>query len=637
MPSLFDTEQGIGFVRQLVTAREQVLEPLRDRQDFDFSIYLLHDPYQERKPLGMRSYISNEPQTAVDTAHAILTRNPERWQIALEDQEQPDKEYRRLMSKFERLMAGIMADFNESNVEAGGDLVRKEAAWFLLLRGWVACKVVGSKASGRENPMVYVSYDPRFVTPWWNGHTLSRVVARSLAEPDEVWEAAASSGMKEFVDMSRLRDYLAQGPIWKYEYWDLERTGSFYDYTFNHGGREVGGLWAQEPYDHGCMNTIKRLPWYIAPVNGLPFQQKPIPKGTFVHAQRNDFERTIGVNPRSWRYREDTWAERGRSILSGIEETYAQFNEAVATWYQSFSLNTFGTWFIRTATGEVPAGVQEALGTPTAIGLKENESVQHFVPQPVNQDAVRFFQVVQDERESATLRKVLEGAVLGERMSGFLHSRQEGAALNALEPWITGMNEWASHVGQLVFDHLYFDKALSGRFSVAVADQRERTFTVLEFDPKELRSRGRRLRVRGTIEPAVPQDLTERLTVANLARQGATPLLSRRTIYDKLLPMLVTDPDSETERVFEDLADTEPTVLLLRIAEAFERLGESEMAAWFRDRHNQRMVLEGMQLRQLLAGMGGGATAQGNFPGPGAAPPPQVQPPEMRGEGRASP
>ena len=87
--------------------------PLHMRMDYWYSMYLLLDPIQQMKPLGVRRFISNEPHTAVDAAISILTRNDSFWRIEQMDDPTMPREERRTVGKIERTLQGLMLATDE--------------------------------------------------------------------------------------------------------------------------------------------------------------------------------------------------------------------------------------------------------------------------------------------------------------------------------------------------------------------------------------------------------------------------------------------------------------------------------------------------------------------------------------------
>jgi hypothetical protein len=633
--------------------RNRLWRPRHARMDYWLSMYLLYDAWQENKPLGQRRFISNDPQTIVDTCHRVISRFPLQWQIAIDQYSKTGTDEAKLYGDIERALYGFMEDVDEDLLDRGESVARKHAAYQGLLRGMITCKVHITVDTDRPSGIVYVPYDSRFVLPSYSGRTgMSSIICLTPMLVGEIGEDYPS--MME-------NSWQPEQVVMKAEVWDKSKMAV----AICAPNTMKPHKWLINPIEHKCFGVdgkieegkLNKLPFVVRDVNPLPIAEKPsniysnIASGQMVGIGRQNSDsipgnmrKMLGGGAQEWRTTRRPVAERGRSILSSIEKHFPQFNEAVASIWQAHSNDAFGIYFMQTRGGVVPAGIEDALGSGGIVGIERGDSVQRFQGTPANQAGLQFMQVLSLEKEKGTISGVL--SALGEYRSGFLQARMEQVALNALEPYIHGQASWGSGVGQLIIDQVKYADHYKGKLSLAYTKEQgagaAANFFNVEFDPKVLKEINRPV-VKAEIEPSLPVDMMERATIANVLVNGRRPLISRSTAQERVLRL--PDSSRENDRIWEDIAETDPVVIMEELAQGLERLGKDELAKVFRDRESMMLAMEMLQQMQMQQMMGSlnnrdsnrlaGGQGQGQEEarnGPGVSP--SEQSPEMRGEGR---
>jgi hypothetical protein len=304
-------------------------------------------------------------------------------------------------------------------------------------------------------------------------------------------------------------------------------------------------------------------------------------------------------------------AELGRSILSAVEEQVPQYNEIVATIFQHLSAETYGTWIFKTPTGEIP---EFAPNSNSRIALTPQESVEHLTPQPMSADAYRLMELLQEERQKGILSNVLQ-AVTPNLSSGVLLQQITNAALSSLAPFQSGPEQFGVRMGTTILAQMQKAAPIIGKFELQAATPKKTWFNI-EFDPATELDIGRHYRPVPVMKPALPDDLTVRMTAARMALDPRRPMLSLMTVLEDIL--FIDDPAAEADRLWEDLAQQDPVIILEQMAMALERHGEMEMAARIRDQEFAVSFQEEMKIRQITGSVPG---RQGfDVPGPEAGP-----------------
>jgi hypothetical protein len=598
--------------------------PLHMRMDYWASLYFLLDQIQQMKPLGYRRFISNEPRTAVDTAVSIMTRNDAFWRIDLNQMEAENKEERDKIGKIERTLQGVVIDVDEMCSMRGELPLWKQISYQALLRGWIWGKfhVTTAALDYRESPIIADIYDSRTVYPHFDNFGLESVIIRQLTTLGDL----ASIYPEVYADMTGdMRNFDPNKPAEKIEFWSNQRgdrpgitgvlavvspdpAGSTYYMPPETGGNLSDARWLIPAHKHGY--DPQSLPIIGVPVNGVAIKYKPpIPDPiSYQFQQRADL---LGVQTRFWQGR-NTWvAESGRSILSAVEEQIPQYNELVATIFQHFSLGTYGTWVFKTPTGELPKFTPNIEGR---VALRPEESVERLEPTPITADAFRLMEILRQEQQQGTLSAILRASMPmggGDLASGILFSQMTSAALNALEPYMSGLKQFGQRMGTSLLNQMQLAARELRPFSVSVPFK-QNTFFSIEFDPVADMESGRKYRARPVFRPALPDDMHIRIQMARLALDPRRPILSLTTVLETILQK--EDPQGEMDLIWEDLANQDPVLVLEQIAQALERFGEKEMAARMRESGMRARMIEDLKFRQITGTVPGGGAAPGMGP-----------------------
>ncbi len=591
--------------------------PLHMRMDYWYSMYLLLDPIQQMKPLGVRRFISNEPHTAVDSAISILTRNDSFWRIEQMEDPTMQREERRTVGKIERTLQGLMLATDENFTRRGEPKLWKRVAQEALLRGWIWGKfhITNAALPYRPEPLIAEIYDARTVYPHFDQWGLEYVVIESNSSLGEL-ATTYPDIWPEYLDMSK---FDPASPAVKIEYWSNDRMGrpgitgvmaiiqasqdrqttlttlgSFYDNPLSDA---IGtARWIIEPYRHGY--TPEQLPVVGVPVNGLGMKSKP-----FIHpllaSRLEERADLLAIQTQTWSG-PGTWqADSGRSILASVEDQVPQYNEIVATIFHHFSLSAFGTHVFTTPTGEIP---DVEFGIEAKIALRPEEKYQRVEMAPINSDAFRLMQILQQEKERGTLSSVLQAATSLQGINtGVLFQQVANAALNSLEPYHDGMETFGQLVGTSILAQLQVAAPALQPF-ILNGRTRSHSYFSMEFDPKNDLDLHRKYKPIPVFKPALPDDLAIRIQAARLALDPRNPILSLRYVLENLIQ--VDDVQGEIDSRWEDLVNSDPIIALEQLADAAERAGEPQIAERLRQNEFRSKFAEEIQFRQLTGGAG---------------------------------
>lgn len=601
-------------VKQMISNRlrdgKEFWKPLHARQDYWYLMYMMQDVIQQMKPVGRRRFISNEPHTAVDLAVSILTRNDAFWRIPLFETADENKDEQRFIGHIERALQGFVYDIDDQFSQRLLMRFWKRCAQSALLRGyiWGKAHITTDALKYRATPLVAEVYDPRLVYPNVDGMGLNYVIIETRTNLGEL----VNMYPDVFGERENEKTYNPNRTAIKVEYWSNDRgkrkgitgllaaeapvEGTWPNDLLLSGnsGDGVASEWVIPPYEHGY--TPEQLPVFGVPVNGLNMTAKPMLGELLTDRLAERAELTGMPTAISWWHGQNAYiADSGRSILAAVEEHVPQYNELVATIMQHMAITAYGTWAFTSPTGQQPRFTP---GIESKIALTPDERLERIEAGPMNGEAMNLIKILGDEKEKGMLANILSASGTTPN-TGVLFQQMANAALNALEPYSDGMEEFGQRMGTSILSQLKAASSIIKPFEV-MAPQRagaskRQSFWVIEFDPKDL-DKKRRYRPRPVFKPSLPDDLAVRINAARLALDPRRPILSLTTVLEHILQ--VEDPSDEIDRIWEDIANTDPVIVFEQVAAALERMGETDLAERIQEKQFRQSMIEQLQFQQ---------------------------------------
>lgn len=619
-------EGQLDKVRDVISGRMnyslEYWRPHKLHMDYWALMYLIQDAMQQMKPMNYARYVSNQPRTALDMAHSVMTRNDAFWRIPLFDSPDENAEQRRVIGKVERALQGMVLDLDEMFRGRGKARFWKAITQQALLRGMIAGKVHITKDAleYRDSPLIGEIYDSRLVYPSFDAYGLNHVMIQRRTTLGEL----VSSYPGVFEEDEQDRNYNPFQQAMKIEYWSNSRpgregitavlggpvpNGTDLSANFMAVNPSVSDRWCIKPYYHGYKQH--ELPVRVIMVNPLELEQQPMMGNMLEQRMLNQAEVMEMDNAAVW-WNGDygNTANRGRGLLSAVEEQVPQMNELMASILHHFGLHAYGTWVSTTPDGMFP---EFEPGIEARVALTPDEKLDRLEVAPISPDAWRIIQVLQQEIQNGTLYNLTQlGAGTN---SSVLNQQVTNAALNTLEPYQVGLVDAGIEFGGAMLGQLQASSSVVGKFEVlAGKSSRQASLFSIPFDPSEDLKifNGRRLRPTPVFKPALPDDLATRVQAARFALDPRRPILSLTTVLEEILQ--VEDPSAEIDRIWEDMANMDPALVLEQIAQALDRMNETEMAKAVRKNEFQMNFVKDMQFRQMTGNIPQGPQAPGAMP-----------------------
>jgi hypothetical protein len=512
----------------LVDAHRDATEPLRQRMQDDHALYRL-EPYDAGE--GYQSYTSNEPQTYADKVIGWISGADMTVRIPHDG---ADAELRERNDMKERFLIGVERAANERLCRMMLPELRDQIAWYAAVRGWYAGRALLAK---RDDGTTYVD-----ITPWDPLHTywgagpdgLDWICYKVPKTKDQIF-----SQYNVRIDWDA--PYSADG-IEVYDFYDKEMNTII---IYNGSERNPLVRVVKKQQRHGA----DQVPAFIGPVGSNPY-----------------------VVPFTASSMDDTIADVGESVFRATRDLYPKHNLMMSTLLELTARSRRQGLIVRSRDGTKSLDEDPYL-EGSEIALAQNENVEPLGLLEMAKETGAFMTLVSGEMQRGSLPYSVYGE-LPFQLSGF--------AINTLRQGVeTVVNKYLKAVEkayQMIFN-LIADQYSAGSFrSMEVSGMdRNRMYFTEEIEPDKIKD---------TRQPVVhltgqlPQDDMTRYSMAQIAREGPTPLLSDRAIRDRILAL--QDADQMDDAIKEQMAEQMlPEAALWTLLRASERQGRDDLAQFY--------------------------------------------------------
>ena len=549
----------------LVDAHYDATEPLRQRMQDDHALYRL-EPYDAGE--GYQSYTSNDPQTYAEKVIGWISGAEMTVRIPHDG---ADAELREKNDLKERFLIGILAAADERLCRLMLPTLRDQLAWYTTIRGWYAGRALLAK---REDGTTYVD-----ITPWDPLHTywgmgpdgLEWVCYRVPKTKDQIF-----SQYNVRVDWDT--PHKVDG-IDVYDFYDKEMN----TILINNGSSTTPLTRViKKQTRHGA----DQVPAFLGPVGSNPY---------IVALSQSNMD--------------DTIADVGESVFRGTRDLYPKHNLMMSTMLELTARSRRQGLIVRSRDGTKTLDEDPYL-EGSEIALAQNENVEPLGLLEMARETGAFMSLVSGEMQRGSLPHSVYGE-LPFQLSGF--------AINTLRQGVeTIINKYlrsTEKAYQMIFN-LIGDQYAEGSFkSMEVSGMdRNRVYFTEDINPDILKN---------TSSPVVnlvgqlPQDDMTRFSMAQIAREGPTPLLSDRAIRDRILA--IQDADQMDDSIKEQLAERMlPEAALWSLLLAAERQGRDDLVQFY----TSELMSVLMKKRQEAEALAAGPTPPTAAPMPGAPVPP---------------
>ena len=553
---------------ELVDAHYDATEPLRTRMQEDHDLYRL-EPFDAGE--GYQSYTSNSPQTYAEKVIGWVSGAEMTVRIP-HDTVDPDLRQRNEMK--ERFLIGISRAADERLMRMMVPTLRDQLGWYAAVRGWVAGRALLAK---RKDGTTYVD-----ITPWDPMHTYWGVGPEGLdwvcyKVPKTKDQIFAQYGIRVDWDTPYRGDAIAV-----YDFYDKEMNTII---IYNGSGDSPLTKTVKKQVVHGA----DQVPAFVCPIGANPYIVTLASSNTV-----------------------DTIADVGESVFHSTRDLYPKHNLMMSTLLELTARSRRQGLIVRSRDGTKSLDEDPYL-EGSEISLAQNENVEPLGLLEVAKETGAFMSLVSGEMQRGSIPHSVYGE-LPFQLSGF--------AINTLRQGVeTTVNKYLRGVErayQMIFN-LISDQYAGGSFkSMEVSGMdRNRVYFTEEINPDSMKNTGAPL---VNLVGQLPQDDMTRYSMAQIAREGPTPLLSDRAIRDRILA--IQDADQMDDAIKEQMAERMlPEAALWTLLRASERQGRDDLVRFYANELTSVI----MQKRQA-AEMRNSSPSGGPPGGPPGAPPPGAPP-----------
>ena len=574
-------------IMQAVQRHEDETESLRERMEEDYNLYRL-TPYDAGD--GYQSYTSNEPQTYADkiigwmSAHRLIISVPHRGD-ALQEREQNDQKERFLIG----LLKAVDEELTMNQLEPR---LQQTLSSMICLRGWYAGRALIAKDEDDES--TYVS-----VQPWDPMHTYWSLGRRGLD-----WAC--------YKVRRTLQEVRAEYPDFELDEWTIgnENPDEFGLDVYDYYDREqncvvIQGKFAKKPQEHGD----KRVPVFLGMVGAMPRVQ-----GRF-----------------NGRLDPDMMAEYGDSLFRSNRGLYDKHNFTMSVMMEMVARAQKQTVLVRSRDGSKSLD-EDPYVAGSEISLAEGENVEPLGLLEVARETGAYMGLVSGELQRGSLPHSVHGE-LEFQLSGFAINTLRQGIQTVLEPRLDAMRTCYTQICNMLSDQ-YATGSFDAMELSGFANNRQWFSEEITYDMIE-----------GVGAPEIdfvgnlPQDEMSKMSMAQMAREGQTPLLDDRTIRDEILGL--QSADEVENQIKEQMGERMlPEAAMWTIMKATEERGRPDLAQFYMGALMEILQQKQMMQQQMMGGAPPGPGGPGGPPGPGSPPGlpgPGGLPPSPPGPGGAGP
>ena len=492
--------------------------PMRDRMDDDHRLYRL-EPYDAGD--GYQSYTSNEPQVFADKIISFLTSSELIVRIPAGGN---DIEQRKINNDKERFLIGALRSADDTLCMRMVPRIRDQLAWYIVLRGWYAGRVLLVKDKEEKTTIDITPWDP--INTYW-GESSSGLTWACYKIKKTSKEIKEQYGIKI--------DTTVQGIDAGVDVYD------FYDREDNYVVMDDKVLKKRTKHGHDG------VPVFIGMVGSTPLIQSDV----------------IGS---------ESIADVGESIFKANRSNYEDSNFMLSTMLELTARSRKQGLKVKSRDGTKTLE-EDPYKEGTEIALAQGEDVEPLGMMDMAKESGAFMSMVSGEIQRGSLPYSVYGQV-DFQLSGYAINTLKQGVESVIQPRLQSMETAYRNI----FNMLSMQYSSGSFEAMEVSGQdRERMYFSAEITP-EIVKKGGDPEIK--LVSQLPQDDMSRFSQAQIAREGETPLLPDIFIRDMILGMQDTDQIEDMLR--EQSAERAlPEAQLWTILKSLEQRGRPDLARFY--------------------------------------------------------
>jgi len=560
----------------LVDSHYDATEPLRSRMDADHNLYRL-SPFDAGD--GYQSYTSNEPQTYADKIISWLAGSDMIVRIPPAGNPRNSRE---VNNDKERFIIGALKSANERLMKRLQPCLQDQLSWYTTLRGWYAGRALLVKRDDSDTFIDITPWDPMHTYWGTDGDGMSWACYKVKKTRHEIESQYNVKLGTERMDEDGIEVY------------------DFYDREDNYVA--IPHRYIKKRTAHGGTG----VPVFLGPVGANPL-----------------------IQSLEWSSIEDTVEDYGESVFKSTRELYEKHNFMMSTMLELTARSRKQGIVITSRDGQKTLE-EDPYKEGTEISLAQGEEVKPLGLLEVARETGVYMGMVSGELQRGSIPHSVYGE-LQFQLSGFAINTLRQGVESVLGPRIEALEH-----AYMQICNLLCDQYSSGAFTAMELSGRDnnRMYFSETITPQRVKEGGS---IEISIVARLPQDDMSKYSMAQIAREGPTPLMPDLWIRDNILG--VQDADQTDDAIKEQIAErTLPEAGLWSLYQAAMKQGRDDLAQFYL---GELMAVMLSKAKMLSDNLGGGvppAPSAGALPPmpPGAPPPggppgvpPGVAPPAM--------
>ena len=552
-----------------VESHYEATEPLRNRMDKDYSLYRL-DPYDAGD--GYQSYTSNEPSTFADKIISFVVNSEMVARIPNIAENEDDRDANNMK---ERFFLGALRSADERLKRAASTSIKNQLGWYICMRGWYAGRALLIKDKDESTYVDITPWDPMH-TYWGNGSDGLEWACYKVKKSKELVESQYN------IKLPRNEEYEDEDWIDVYDYYDKKMNTVVLS----------NGRVAKKPTPHGS----PRVPVFLGPVGAAPMIQA-----------LNDLTPI-----------DDTIADYGESVFKHNRENYENNNLMMSIMLELTARARRQGLKIKSRDGTKTLD-EDPYKEGTEISLAQGEDIEPLGLMEVARETGAFMGLVSGETQRGSIPHTLYGDIQFQ-LSGFAINTLRQGIDSVISPRINAMEDAYTSICMLIVDQYLTESFDAMELS---GQDMNRTYFKDKISPDSIKKAGD---IIITFVGQLPQDDMSKMSMAQIAREGESPLLPDIFIRDKILGLQDTDQidDAIREQQAEKVL---PEAALWTLLKAAEDRGRSDLAQFYYSElitiiteKESKKIESQMALQQQLSQQGQPQTGGGPTADPRVAP-----------------
>ena len=544
--------------------------------DADHNLYRL-SPFDAGD--GYQSYTSNEPQTYADMIISWLAGSDMIVRIPPAGNPRNSRE---VNNDKERFIIGALKSANERLMKRLQPCLQDQLSWYTTLRGWYAGRALLVKRDDSDTFIDITPWDPMHTYWGTDGDGLSWACYKVKKTRHEIESQYNVKLGTERMDEDGIEVY------------------DFYDREDNYVA--IPHRYIKKRTAHGGTG----VPVFLGPVGANPL-----------------------IQSLEWSSIEDTVEDYGESVFKSTRELYEKHNFMMSTMLELTARSRKQGIVITSRDGQKTLE-EDPYKEGTEISLAQGEDVKPLGLLEVARETGVYMGMVSGELQRGSIPHSVYGE-LQFQLSGFAINTLRQGVESVLGPRIEALEH-----AYMQICNLLCDQYSSGAFTAMELSGRDnnRMYFSETITPQRVKEGGS---IEISIVARLPQDDMSKYSMAQIAREGPTPLMPDLWIRDNILG--VQDADQTDDAIKEQIAErTLPEAGLWSLYQAAMKQGRDDLAQFYLGELMAVMLSKAKMLSESLGGGVPPAPSAGALPPmpPGAPPPggppgvpPGVAPPAM--------